>query len=119
MRQTIWLACAALAALVPAAVQAQASSFLSANLYGDAVLEVPPLRNRREDIPSLASQFLAEANEELQTRIEGIGEDALEKLLSYAWPGNVHQLKAVIRRATLTAKRTIGGDDIEIGRAHV
>ena len=37
MRQTIWLACAALAALVPAAVRAQDSSFLSANLYGDAV----------------------------------------------------------------------------------
>lgn len=84
------------------------------DLYGDAILEVPPLRNRREDIPTLASQFLAEANEELQTRIEGIGEDALEKLLSYAWPGNVHQLKAVIRRATLTAKRTIGGDDIDL-----
>ena len=84
------------------------------DLYGDAVIEVPALRNRREDIPTLAGQFLAEANEELGTDIDGIHPDALEKLLSYTWPGNVHQLKTVIRRATLTARRTIGCDDIDL-----
>jgi DNA-binding NtrC family response regulator len=87
-------------------------------LFGDDVLEVPPLRDRREDIPFLAEQILASANAELNTHVSGLTEDALERLVSYHWPGNVHQLKSVIRRATLTAKDRIEADDIELPMHH-
>lgn len=88
------------------------------DLYGDAILEVPPLRNRHEDIPMLALAFLKEANEELGRNISVISDAALEMLVSYHWPGNVHQLKSTIRRATLTSKETVGIDDIDFPLSH-
>lgn len=83
-------------------------------LFGDAVLEVPALRNRREDIPTLASVFIESTNAELGSSIRGIDGDALEMLVSYHWPGNVHQLRSVIRRAALTAKDRILPKDIDL-----
>jgi two-component system nitrogen regulation response regulator GlnG len=83
-------------------------------LFGDAVLEVPALRNRREDIPTLTSDFIISTNAELGSGIRGIDEDALEMLVSYHWPGNVHQLRSVIRRAALSAKERITPKDIEL-----
>ncbi|MBE0643128.1 MAG: sigma-54-dependent Fis family transcriptional regulator [Bacteroidetes bacterium] len=83
-------------------------------LYGEAILEVPPLRDRHEDIPLLAADFLKDANAELGREITGISEAALELLVAYHWPGNVHQLKSTIRRAALTAKEQVDIDDIEL-----
>ncbi len=86
-------------------------------LYGETVLEVPPLRDRHEDIPLLAVDFLKDANEELNRQVTGISDAALELLVAYHWPGNVHQLKSTIRRAVLTAKKSIDIDDIELPRS--
>ena len=59
-------------------------------------IEVPPLRERREDIPVLAALFLREFNLENDKRIRGIAQDALEALTAYTWPGNVRELRNCI-----------------------
>lgn len=64
-----------------------------------AVIKIPALRDRREDIPELAQYFLAEAS---KSKPKMITNDALELLMVYHWPGNVRQLKAVIE--TMCAK---------------
>jgi DNA-binding NtrC family response regulator len=57
------------------------------------------LRERKEDIPELASYFLKKSNKELKKDIAGITPAAMEKITSYAWPGNVRQLENVLKRA--------------------
>jgi len=70
-------------------------------------ITMPPLRERLEDIPHLTALFLSEANFELNSKITDIAEEAMAKLLSYNWPGNVRQLRNVIRKAALLATDTI------------
>jgi transcriptional regulator with PAS, ATPase and Fis domain len=60
-------------------------------------LVVPPLRERREDIPVLAEHFLAFFSKEYNKTIEGFSEEAKNLLFSYKWPGNVRELQNVIR----------------------
>jgi len=84
------------------------------DILTDYVLTLPALRERREDIPDLAAMFIKDAAEELAKTARGITPNALELLQQYDWPGNVHQLKAVIRRAVLTAHRTIDVDNLEL-----
>jgi two-component system response regulator AtoC len=60
-------------------------------------LNVPPLRERKEDIPVLARHFLATFAMEYNKKIAGFSEAAEESLLAYAWPGNVRELKNVIQ----------------------
>ncbi len=55
-------------------------------------LELPPLRDRKEDIPGLANYFLKRFSLETKKNFDGIAEDALKKLVSYRWPGNVREL---------------------------
>ncbi|MBK8231865.1 MAG: sigma-54-dependent Fis family transcriptional regulator [Candidatus Eisenbacteria bacterium] len=62
---------------------------------------VPSLRDRREDLPTLAMHFLARYNKELSGRIERISDKAMEMMANYRWPGNVRQLKNTIERAVL------------------
>jgi DNA-binding NtrC family response regulator len=69
-----------------------------------ASLRLPPLRERTEDIPELAAALLARANREVGKRLEGIEHDALQRLASQDWPGNVRQLEHVIKRSVLTAR---------------
>ena len=64
-------------------------------------IDLPPLRERKEDIPVLAKYFLDEANNELNKKIKGFSAEAMKFLLEYPWPGNVRELKNVIRRAVL------------------
>ncbi len=66
-------------------------------------INTPPLRQRREDIPLLLRQYLAEAAEEIGTPTKAIDADALEALQAFSWPGNVRQLVNATRRLTLTA----------------
>ena len=66
-------------------------------------LTVAPLRERREDIPLLAQQFLHEYVDRLKRRVTAIAPEALAALLDYAWPGNVRELRHVIERAVLLA----------------
>ena len=64
-------------------------------------LELPPLRDRREDIPSLIDFFLVKASEEYNTSATGLAKEAMALLCSYAWPGNVRELENIIQRAAL------------------
>ena len=57
---------------------------------------LPPLRERRDDIPLLAAHFIALQNAKFSTRIKGLAPDALEAAVEFAWPGNIRQLKNVI-----------------------
>jgi len=62
-------------------------------------LEIPPLRERTEDIPALAEHFLEEFNRKMQRSILRISLEAMEYLKKYAWPGNVRELENTIERA--------------------
>jgi len=64
---------------------------------------VPPLRDRLEDVPELALHFLARFAAEEGRRINAIGKEALELLISYSWPGNVRQLENALFRAVVLA----------------
>jgi len=70
-------------------------------------IAVPPLRERREDIPVLAHHFFELTNRELKKKVGGFSEAAAEALLDYRWPGNVRELRNVIRRAVLLAEKDI------------
>ena len=62
-------------------------------------IQIPPLQERKEDIPELASYFIKKSNRELKKGIVGITPTAMEKIRSYGWPGNVRQLENVLKRA--------------------
>ena len=62
---------------------------------------IPPLRERREDIPLLAKHFLKKHSERSQKSVHGISTAALRLLLQYDWPGNVRELESAIERAVL------------------
>jgi two-component system response regulator PilR (NtrC family) len=62
-------------------------------------LELPPLRDRRGDIPLLAEHFVARFAQQMDKAIVGLSRQALERLESYAWPGNVRELENALERA--------------------
>jgi len=64
-------------------------------------IDLPPLRERKEDLPILIKYFLDEANRELDKKVEGASGEAVRFLIDYNWPGNVRELKNVIKRAVL------------------
>ena len=67
-------------------------------------IELPPLRERKEDIPILINHFLDVYSKENKKEIEGITEDVMEILLNYDWPGNIRELENLIERATVLTK---------------
>jgi transcriptional regulator with PAS, ATPase and Fis domain len=82
-------------------------------------IELPPLRNRKEDIPLIIQHFITKFNQNLKKNISGISEDALKLLLNYGWPGNVRELENVIERAiTLTQGEVISPEDLPTPMAH-
>lgn len=68
---------------------------------------IPPLRERPEDIPVLALRFAMRMAVELNKKIEGIAQDALEALQRYPWPGNVRELQHVIERAVILSPEAL------------
>jgi DNA-binding NtrC family response regulator len=62
---------------------------------------LPPLRERKEDLPLLVQAFVSEFNARNQKSIAGIDQQAMRMLEQYAWPGNVRELRNVIERATI------------------
>jgi two-component system response regulator AtoC len=64
-------------------------------------INVPPLRERRDEIPELADHFLAEGNSRLHRSIQRLAPDTLAALMEYGWPGNVRELRNVIERAAV------------------
>lgn len=71
-------------------------------------IEIPPLRNRRHDIPALVDFFIAKHASEVGRPIRGLSTAAENLVMSYAWPGNVRQLESAIERAILLCE----GDEI-------
>jgi len=67
-------------------------------------IHVPPLRERKEDIKPLVEYFVALANAELGTSVEGVEEQALRKLMDYSFPGNVRELKNLVYKAVLETR---------------
>jgi DNA-binding NtrC family response regulator len=67
-------------------------------------IHVPPLRDRREDIPQLAMHFLSQHVQRYRKRIGGFDQAALQVLLSHSWPGNVRELDHAVERAVLMAE---------------
>lgn len=81
-------------------------------------IEVPPLRERKEDIPLLVNHFIERLNKRLRKEIKGIRPDALHTLMEYPWPGNVRELENVVERTmVLTDRLEIRKDELpeEVG----
>ena len=70
-------------------------------------IRIPPLRERKEDIPALVQHFLKKSNEENNRQIEGVSQKVYELFMEYLWPGNVRELENYIERAVVTAKGKI------------
>ncbi|MFI5310318.1 MAG: sigma-54-dependent transcriptional regulator [Gemmatimonadales bacterium] len=73
-------------------------------------LHLPPLRDRREDIPPIAAYFLQQHAMRYRKAVAGFQPDAMRALLAYAWPGNVRELAHAVERATLLAE----GDTVRL-----
>jgi two-component system response regulator GlrR len=67
-------------------------------------ITMPPLRERKEDIPMLANHFMKKFRNEINPRIEGITPDAIHKMMMYDWPGNVRELENKITQAMVLTK---------------
>jgi len=70
-------------------------------------ISLPPLRERREDIPLLATYFLNKFSEENGKKISHISPEALDILINYSWPGNVRELEHIIERAVILSRNPI------------
>ncbi len=75
-------------------------------------LEIPPLRERKDDIPVLVNYFISKFNEKYNTDIKGISQDALLCLINYDWPGNVRQLENVVYQSCIHASDYIEKENI-------
>ncbi len=71
---------------------------------GNAVLDVPALRERPEDIPLLVDHAVDRLRAELGVEVEGVSDSAMDRLRHYEWPGNLRELENVVERAMLLAK---------------
>lgn len=71
--------------------------------FNEFTIDVPPLRQLKEDITTFAEHFLDKANEELNKSINGFEKKVLELFMEYSWPGNLREMRNVVRRAALLA----------------
>jgi len=76
------------------------------------MLTIPPLRERKEDIPGLVRRFMAYFRYKIGREINGFSDQALQSLCNYAWPGNIRELMNVIERAILLSKTDTIGIDV-------
>ena len=74
------------------------------------VIAVPPLRERREDIPALVNDFVRRAAERMKKDVKTVSADTMTALMNYGWPGNVRELENAIERAVILAR----GDSIQL-----
>ena len=73
---------------------------------GAFIIEVPPLRDRREDIPALVADFIRQGVARVKKDVKGVSADAMAALMRYHWPGNVRELQHAIERAIILAEGT-------------
>src|SRR3954447_7101171 len=69
--------------------------------FNEFSINLPPLRQRKQDVPLFAQFFLDKTNEELHKNVEGFDDDVMNMFLNYAWPGNLREFRNVVRRAVL------------------
>ena len=77
-------------------------------------IQIPPLRQRKEDIIYLAKRFLDLTNRELHKNVRGFAEPAIQTLLNHSWPGNVRQLRSTIRRAVLLTDSVVAESHLDV-----
>jgi len=75
---------------------------------------LPPLRERREDIPYLVDHFIKKNNSKMKKEIKGIATPALQKLMSYNFPGNVRELENIIEYAVAMTSQEVIGEDLNL-----
>jgi two-component system response regulator HydG len=76
-------------------------------------VHLPPLRERREDIPALAQHFLREYAGRMERRVEGFAADVIDALMHYPWPGNVREIENVVERLVVLCRgEVIGWKDL-------
>jgi two-component system, NtrC family, response regulator GlrR len=75
-------------------------------------IDLPPLRERKEDIPFLAEHFLKEISQRMKKDIKGISAMAMQKLMLYDWPGNVRELENAIEHAVAITQNDVIGEGI-------
>ena len=81
-------------------------------------IEMPPLRERKEDIPALVQFFIRRFAGELKKKLEGIHPEAQRTLMRYNWPGNIRELENALERAILlTESASIRSEDLRLGEA--
>jgi len=69
--------------------------------FNEFSITVPPLRHRKDDIEAFAEHFLELSNEELNKKVFGFDQEVMDVFMEYPWPGNLREMRNVIRRATL------------------
>ncbi len=84
-------------------------------------INLPPLRNRRQDIPSLIDYLLSKINMDLHKKVIGVSDEVMDKFMSYSWPGNVRELENLLVRACVVAKGQVLGitDFPELGKEQI
>jgi transcriptional regulator with GAF, ATPase, and Fis domain len=90
-------------------------------------VRIPPLRERRADIPPLVQHFLAQFQRKLAKSLREVTPESLERLLAYRWPGNIRELQNVLERACVLANgpvveiapEDVGGHRAEPGRSRI
>jgi DNA-binding NtrC family response regulator len=81
-------------------------------------VEMPPLRDRKEDIGALAEFFIRRFATELKKKVDGLQPDALKIMMRHNWPGNIRELENVVERSVLLADTpVIGTGDLQIGES--
>ena len=98
--------------------EAKAGAFREDLLFRINTIEIhlPPLRDRREDIPALATHFLDRNRARYRRQVSGFSAAAMQQMLHYAWPGNVRELEHTVERALLLCREEeIQAADLSVG----
>jgi two-component system response regulator AtoC len=84
-------------------------------------ITLPPLRTRRQDIPSLIDYLLAKINLDLHKKVIGISDEMMDVFMNYNWPGNVRELENILVRACVVTKgQVLGVNDFpELGKEEI
>jgi len=80
--------------------------------FNEFSINIPPLRERREDIPLFAAFFLKQSGAELNKEIPGFEEEVMQMFINYSWPGNLREFRNVIRRAALLTNEGLIGSKV-------
>lgn len=86
---------------------------------GEVTINIPPLRDRGDDVLLLAKTFLLQFNQTMNRKINGFSDDAVNALMTYAWPGNVRELQNKVKSAVIMADGTqISAADLALTKEH-